>query len=107
MTGIDGATSAKDRAAGAAALAGHRHVASHRRTARRRSPPRPRVLRRHHPVGQPAAAVQAPEAQLDQRHVALARIDETLQVSLALMATRLAPDQHARSPRRASGFVPK
>ena len=51
-------------------------------------PARPRVLRRHHEVGQPAAAVRAPEAQLDQRHVATAGVHQGLQVHLALMAAR-------------------
>ena len=59
------------------------------------SPPRSRVLRRHHPISRPAAAVRAPEVQLDQRHVAAAGVHQGLQIGLALMAARLAPDQHA------------
>ena len=48
-----------------------------------------RFPRRHHPIGQPAAAVRAPEAQLDQRHVATAGVHQGLQVRVRLMAAAL------------------
>ena len=45
------------------------------------------------PCGWPPG--RASEAQPDQRHVAAAVIDRGLQVRLALVSARLAPDQHA------------
>ena len=66
---------------------------------------RPRVLRCHHPVRQPAAAVRAPEAQPDRRHVAAAGGHQGSQVGLGLVSARLAPDQHAHVARSADRGV--
>jgi hypothetical protein len=67
-------------------------VQGHRLPARRQAR---RLCRRHHEIGEPAAAVRAPEPQLDQRLVAAAGVDQALQIGIAPMAAGLAPHQHA------------
>jgi hypothetical protein len=49
------------------------------------------------PVGQPTAASATPKAQLDQRHIALARRHRRIQVGEVLMLARLAPCQQAEA----------
>ena len=60
---------------------GHRLPARSSTTAAGPSPPSPSPRNR-----EPTAAVRAPEPQVDQRHVALAGVDQGLQVGIAPMA---------------------
>ena len=66
---------------------------------------RSRVLRRHHPIGQPAAAVGAPEAQPDQRHVAAAGVDQALEVGLALVTAHALHADVAGAQRGPTGLA--
>jgi hypothetical protein len=63
------------------------------------SPPRlyaDAALPHHHMIGHPAAALGAAEAQILQRLVAVARIDDRLQVRGAAVKARLAPHEQAQ-----------
>jgi len=65
----------------------------------RLSPPRldrQRILRHHHAVGEPAAALGASESQVLQRHVAAAGIDDRLKISQRLVMTGFAPHVQAQ-----------
>jgi hypothetical protein len=60
-------------------------------------------LGRHQDIRAPAAALGAPEPQLDHRHITAPLVDQLLQVRVCRVVTGPAPDAQPQEPRREHG----